>query len=107
MSESDSIINPDDPFARELEFTSDRFFGYLGRFGDDIITIPVIRSLQPGQGNFSRLLQAIEDKGFTIHVATPSPLMEQILLRKGFVPIVVHDPKLGDVNVLEKKPNAI
>lgn len=77
------IINLDTPRGLELDFTSDKFMGWLWKT-DKYITISMIGSLQESQGNLSKLFNKILDKGYGIKVPSPFPKMEQILIKKGF-----------------------
>lgn len=77
-------IDLDTPEAHEIGFTSDKFDGYLWK-GDHHITISVITSRHPGQGNLSRLFDAIQAKGLGIRVPNPFPRMEAICKKKGFI----------------------
>ena len=95
------IIDLDTPFAKEIGFTSDRFLGYL--WGEqDRIVISVILSLKPGEGNFSRLMSAIEAKGLKILVPTPFPRMRAILIKKGYKMRIEDHPELGNVELWEQ-----
>lgn len=96
-------IDPDSPQGQRLGFTSDKFAGYLWGDGDRI-WISAIMSLQPEQGNFSRLLQAIEALGYSIAVADPLPKMLYILQRKGFKPTVELIEGFGEIPVWVKLP---
>jgi len=98
-------IDLDTPEACEIGFTSDKFDGYLWR-RDNHITISAILSRQPGQGNLSRLFDAILAKGLDVKVPNPLPRMEQIGKNKGFTrtqepfePGIIDD--LIDVYVLK------
>ena len=79
----EGIIKLDTDFAQELGFTSDKFFGYLWRHPGEIY-ISFIESLQQGQGNLSKLFDAIWERGYTIKVPTPFARMQAILEHKGF-----------------------
>jgi hypothetical protein len=78
----DGIIKLDTEFAQKIGFTSDKFDGYLWKNGN-YITISFIISKKPKQGNFKRLLDAIESKGYGIEVPTPFARMRKILLDRG------------------------
>ena len=91
----DGIINLDTERGNELGFTSNLYHGYLWKDGNNII-ISVIVSLKPGEGNFSKLVQNILDKGYNVQVPTPLGLMEQILTKKGFVEENIWDEKFQD-----------
>jgi len=80
---TEGIIELDSEFAIELGFTSDKFFGYLWRHPTEIY-ISHIESLQQGQGNLSKLFDAIWRRGYTIKVPTPFARMQAILEHKGF-----------------------
>ena len=80
----DGIIDLGSPAANELGFTSDKFDGYLWRMGDEIY-ISLIRSKQPGQGNFSALIKAIKAAGFRPVVPTPMARMLSILKKWGYI----------------------
>jgi hypothetical protein len=102
---ADGMIELDSPPARRLGFTSDLFAGYLWREGDRIM-ISLITSLQPGQGNFSRLMAAIESEGYRVAVPTPSGRMAALLEHRGFVPhweqFIVDDEIFDAVEVWMK-----
>jgi len=80
---SNYCIDLDTPEAREIGFISDIFDGYLWRRNNHI-TISAIYSRQPGQGNLSRLFDAILAKGLDVRVPNPLPRMELICKKKGF-----------------------
>jgi len=78
----DGIINLDTDFAKELGFTSDKFYGYLW-ISKNTIWISFIESKQQGKGHFKALLDTIKEKGYDIIVPTPFPRMEAICLKWG------------------------
>ena len=79
------IIKINSDFAYGIRFTSDKFYygSYLWKRSDEII-ISMIISRFPGRGHFSKLLQSIFDKGYTVAVPTPIGSMPAILRAKGF-----------------------
>lgn len=95
------MIELDSEFAKEIGFTSDKFDGYLWRIDRKII-ISVIWSLKEGCGNLSRLFEAIELRGFTVAVPTPSIRMASILRGKGLNPHVEETSEMGPVEIWEK-----
>ena len=82
----DYCIDLDTPEAIEIGFTSDKFDGYLWR-KENCISISFIISRYPGQGNLSKLFDAITAKGIDIKVPNPFPRMESICKKKGFIKI--------------------
>jgi len=94
----DGIIELNTPIANELGFTEDKFFGYLWKRGDMII-ISFIESRHPGKGNFSKLVNTILSKGFTVGVPTALRQMQAILISKGFTPY-----RDGDCRMWIKEP---
>ena len=106
MSEEEGIIKLDTKFANSIGFTSDKFdsISYLWRVGDYIF-VSMIKSIHKGEGNLTKLFDAITEKGYGIKVPTPFPLMEAILIRKGFCETIEHSEQMGDVEmwVKEKK----
>ena len=86
----DGIIGLDSTFAKEIGFVKEKFDGYLWKDGE-MILISFINSKQPNQGNFSRLLEALWSKGYTIGVSSPSDKIVSILKRKGFAPYRYED----------------
>ena len=100
-TDTDHIIELDDPFARTVGFTSDKFDGYLWRNGQRIM-ISLIISNQRGKGHLSALFSAIEAQGYRVSVPTPLGHMEAILRRKGFVP---HEEDFnGDICEVWERP---
>lgn len=101
----DGKIDPDTPESKSIGFTSDLFGGYLWKTEGTII-ISVIISKHAGKGNFNKLLDNILNMGFTIKVPTPSNRMIQIMLKKGAIPEIEHDPDWGPVEILRLEPTA-
>jgi len=91
----------DTPTTKRWGFVDSKFFGYLWKNGN-VITISFIESLKPGQGNFRRLLDAIEADGYSIQVPTPSGRMREILRKRGFIEKMIMDGELGAVEVMSK-----
>ncbi len=81
--DSDGYILPDTPWGKEFGFTSDKFEGYLWKQGHWII-ISQIKSLDPGRGNFKRLVRSIKDFVFDVAVPTPLAQMEAVLTKWGW-----------------------
>ena len=77
------MVELDSPFAKEVGFTSDKFEGYLW-LHPDCVYISFIVSTSEGQGNLSKLFDAIWERGYKIKVPTPFARMEAILEKKGF-----------------------
>ena len=102
MSE-EGIIKLDTEFAKTIGFTSDKFMdlSYLSQKGD-YIYISMIESVQKGKGYLSELFDAITTKGYGIKVPTPFPVMEAILIRKGFSKTIEHSEQMGNVEVYVK-----
>lgn len=98
----DSIVNLDSAFAKSIGFTSDKFDGYLWRENNRVL-ISFIISKNPGQGNFARLIKAIESQGLRVAVPTPFPRMKQILLKNGFVCHQEDHPSGEKVDVWERQ----
>lgn len=96
------MIKLNSRFAKTLGFTSDKFDGYLWEDGD-MITISVINSLKPGQGNLKKLFNKIESKKYKIRVPTPMLAMTYILTKWGFTPEFIPDDMFGPVEVWEKR----
>ena len=99
------MIKLDDDFATVLGFTSDKFDGYLWRpetinEEDKHITISLITSKKPGEGNLIKLFDKIKSMGYGIVVPTPSNRMESICAEYGFVHKVLHDPNMGRLEAL-------
>lgn len=78
----DRMIDFNDPLAKELGFTEDKFSGYLW-VKDKMIFISFIESRQPGKGNLKNLFDTIEAKGYDILVPTPFPRMQKICTIRG------------------------
>ena len=93
-----SLIYLDDPFAKELGFTSDKFSGWLGK-QDNYIYISFIESLQPGQGHLSELFENILKLGYGIKVPTPFAHMKAILKKKGFKQI--SEPFAPEADIMD------
>ena len=94
-------IQPDSDFGKSIGFTKDKFSGYLWHEGDRLL-IDVIVSKYPRMGNFSRLIQAIEDRGLRVAVSNPLMSMQLILMAKGFIPHLEESFFGSKVEVWEK-----
>ena len=92
----DGIIQLDTNRAKQFGFTSKKFAGYLWK-KDKYILISLIESLNEGQGNLSRLFNAILRKGYGIKVPTPSVRMEKILKLKSFKQTFEYDKNYRDM----------
>lgn len=94
----------DTDFARQLGFTSELFDSnsYLWKIGSSIY-ISLIISRYPEKSNFSTLINNILSRGYTVKVPTPSPMMAQILKRKGFIRSR-EQSELGACEVWYKEP---
>lgn len=89
----EGYISLDSPFAQKLGFTSDKFGGYLwGKNG--AITISLVESLEPGKGNFKRLLDNIEAQGYRIEIPSPSVRMTEIAKKRGLKQHFVYDEEM-------------
>jgi len=64
-------------YANSLGFTADKFTGYLWQKEENIITISLIMSLKPNEGNFSRFVNGLIERGFTVKVPTPFSHMQK------------------------------
>ena len=86
------IIRLDSKLGKELNFTSDKFmfFSYMFKDGN-VIWISAIEAIEKGKGHFTKLLNAIWEKGWTVKIPVPFPNMEQILIKKGFQKTVDED----------------
>lgn len=101
----EGMIRLDSEHAQEFGFTSDKFEGWLWK-RDNVITVSFIISRQEGQGHFSRLLNAVWAKGYTIQVPTPLGPMRTILQKKGFQRKAVYDRAFQDwVEIWECAPS--
>jgi len=82
----DGIIELDTRAGEELGFTLGKFMdgSYLWK-RDDYIYISFIQSREKGKGYLSKLFDTILNNGYGIKVPTPFPLMQAILIKKGFV----------------------
>lgn len=76
-------IKPDSDLGQRIGFTSDKFRGKIWLDEENYINIMEIRSHHPGKGNFSKMLQKIEQAGYGIKMITPLPQMEAIIKHKG------------------------
>ena len=99
------MISLDDDFAELIGFTSAHFEGYLWRpetinEDDKHITISMIVSKFPGQGNLWNMFKAIESMGYSIVVPTPSNRMEAICAEYGFQHKILHDPDMGRLEAM-------
>jgi len=80
MKEPPGKIALDSPVGKSLGFTSDKFDGWLWFTPDKKgIYISFIFSIQPNQGNLSKLFKAILDSGRRVIVPTPLGKMVNIL----------------------------
>jgi hypothetical protein len=100
----DGMIGIGSEAAGRLGFTADKFCGWLWKTGDAIYVSFVV-SRQPGQGNFSALVDSILSNGCAVKVPTPLGKMRDILQHKGFSPSMEFDDELGEaVEVWCKQP---
>lgn len=97
------IINVDDDFAKQIGFTSDKFIGYLWRDNERII-ISAIMAINPRQGHFTELINAIENLKFKVTVPNPSWQMKVYLAKRNFVPRRELDRTLEKIEVWERSP---
>lgn len=67
-----------------IELDKNLFDGYISEI-DDGVFISDITSKKQGQGNFSRLLNQLKQKYNWIKIPTPSNIMVEITLKKGFI----------------------
>lgn len=76
----DGCINVDEPCAREIGFTADKWTedSYLWRTGDEI-KCSLLTAKEPGKGAFKALVAAIRAKGLRVAVPTPLATMTDIL----------------------------
>ena len=90
-----------------IELNKDLFDGYISEV-DDGVFISAIKSLNQGQGDFSKLLIRLMNKYNWIKVPTPSNQMIKILVRKGFIIKKEFFPEpfncVGDIMFWEKTP---
>lgn len=77
------IILPGTKNAKRLCFDEKAFDGYLWKEGSEI-WITDITSKIPGQGNFKKLVDYLNDLGYTVLVPTPINEMPVILEHLGF-----------------------
>ncbi|MBD2364463.1 hypothetical protein H6G36_25375 [Anabaena minutissima FACHB-250] len=98
-----NIIYPDSEFALKLGFTSDKFLGYLWQ-DNQRITVSAILSKVPRQGNFTKLVEAIESSGFVLEIPNPSPDMIRYLAKRNFSPFKQWDSQLEEVEVWRRSP---
>ncbi|HTE35740.1 MAG TPA: hypothetical protein VK630_04275 [Reyranella sp.] len=80
-----TIIEPGTPAGARIGFNSRdwKAESFLAVRGDEI-QISLISAKCPGRGAFSRLLARIESAGRVVRVVSPLPVMQTILIRKGF-----------------------
>jgi len=90
------IINPEDknPFG----FTSDLFSGWLWKKNESIY-ISMIESLEPGKGNFKRLIGTILTLGFTVKIPTPLGKMKMFVLKNKYKHTIENSKLMGPVDV--------
>lgn len=91
----DHIIELGDPLANDFGFTSELFEGYLW-IKDNMITISLILSRYPSQGNFKTLVNTILNSGYSVRVPTPSAQMRAILKRWDFKPLDVYEMAVSE-----------
>lgn len=95
IQEAGERIGYGHPLARQFGFTPVRFEGWLW-MEDGVIYISNIQSLQPMEGNLSRLISSILAAGFTVKVPAPFPVMRVILKNKGFQETMEYEPLAGE-----------
>ena len=94
----DGIIQLNSPFAKELGFTSDKFWNsWLWKTGDRItISMIWVRPRLQGKGYFTQLLKAIWDKGYEVAIPTSLGIMNGIVRKNGFQKTMVFDKNFND-----------
>jgi hypothetical protein len=76
-------IFPGSKIAKRLEFDDRAFTGYLWKFEREI-WVPVIESLNPGQGNLKAFFKFLNDSQYKVCVPNPFENMTAILEHLGF-----------------------
>ena len=102
MTKPSYVVEPDDPFALEVGFTSDRFSGYISKV-DNTVYISAIMSLQPGNGNFSKLIHTLLSKGYTVKIPNPFPNMQAIAAHLEFEQSYEYGEPFGMCEVWVKR----
>jgi len=75
-----------------LGFTGDLFSGWLERAGGNRLYLHYIISRQRDEGNTQALLRSWLDKGYDVRVVMPRPIMQHILNKLGFLPLLEYLP---------------
>lgn len=93
------VLSPDQ--AAEYGFTKDLFSGWIAKIDNNII-ISMIESKHPGRGDFSRFVQGLWDRGFTVQIPTPMGIMIDFVLGHGFTKsLVPFDPEIPEAGMVE------
>lgn len=81
-----NVIFPGSELARELGFYEHLFNGYMYFNPEmpDIISIPLIESLNRNKGNFKNLIKTLQSCFLCVEVICPNGLMQYILKKYGF-----------------------
>jgi len=98
----EGVIGIDSESAKELGFTSDRFFpfSYLWRTGNTII-ISFIMARQKGM--FCQLVKSIQEHGFDFEIPTPCARMKEIGRKQNWNFCRKADEVFGMVDILTNK----
>lgn len=99
----DGQILLDEPFAKKIGFTSDKFkHSWLWKV-DNHIWLSMIWSKKERQGYTTNLIDNILKEGYGVKVPTPFPKMVSICAKRGFKHII-EEGEDGQYDVLVKEP---
>lgn len=90
----EGVVHPGDDVGRQLQFTAERFEGYLFVRGEAVY-ISFILSRQRGAGHLRALFEAIWQRGYTVKVPTALPRMQAILAHWDFTQVQESDAEFG------------
>jgi hypothetical protein len=79
----DYVCEPGDPRVRKYGWRKGKFKGYVS-IVEKTIWISSVWSLQPGRGNFKRMVKRMHNAGYEVKVPSPFPNMESICNHLGF-----------------------
>jgi hypothetical protein len=75
-----------------LGFSEDLFSGWLERESGNRLYLHYIISRYQNEGNTQVLIRGWLERGYDVRVVMPRPIMQHILLKFGFVPVLEYFP---------------
>jgi hypothetical protein len=76
----------------ELGFSEDLFSGWLERESGNRLYLHYIISRRRDEGNTQVLIHSWLERGYDVRVVMPRPIMQHILRKFGFIPVLEYFP---------------